>query len=231
MPRAVVVLSSGGLDSAVLIARMARRGLDVHPVFVKAGLIWERAELAALRRYLRGLPPGLARRVRPPAVLSLPLGDLYGRHWSTTGKGTPAWSATDDAVYLPGRNLLLLAKAGVLAAMRGVPRLAIGPLKGNPFPDASPAFFRAMQKALAEGLDFPLRIEAPLLSCDKEDLIRGSAGLPLGLTLSCSRPSGSRPCGRCAKCRERILALRAVAAVREDGPGAAPRRARVRARG
>jgi 7-cyano-7-deazaguanine synthase len=206
-PDGVVVLASGGLDSAVLVGRMARLGREVLPLFVRGGLVWEAAELVALRRFLRALPRDLAARIGPVKVVRLGLADLYGRHWSTTGKGIPAWGATDDSVYLPGRNVALLTIAAVHAAMAGVPRVAIGPLHGNPFPDASPRFFRAMQRALSEGLDFPVKILAPFLAMEKEEVIQLGDGLPLELTFSCSRPRGGNPCRRCAKCRERILAL------------------------
>jgi 7-cyano-7-deazaguanine synthase len=207
-PEGVVVLASGGLDSCVLVGHLARKGREVHPLFVRAGLVWERSELTALRRFLRALPPQLRARVAPVRVVPLGLPALYGRHWSTTGRGTPMWDATDDAVYLPGRNILLITVAAVHAAMIGVPRVALGPLKGNPFPDATPAFFRSLQRGLSRGLDFPVVIEAPFLSLDKEEVIRLGGGLPLELTFSCSRPRAGRPCRRCAKCRERILALR-----------------------
>jgi len=221
----VVVLASGGMDSCALIGHLAREGAEVFPLFVKAGLVWEAAELSCLRRYLAALPAALARRVRPLKVATLPMDDLYGDHWSTTGRGVPGWRAADNSVYLPGRNIMLLAKAAVYAALLGARRVALGALKGNSFPDASPEFFRTLQKSLSAGLDFPIKVEAPFLGLEKEEVIRQSAGLPLHLTFSCSNPSGRAPCGVCAKCRERVLAFRAAripepAALRAAGPGA-----------
>src|SRR5262245_23174802 len=105
------------------MGQMAREGREVFPLFVRAGLVWEREELAALRRFRRALPAALRARVQPVKVVSLRLRDLYGRHWSTTGEGTPMWRASDDSVYLPGRNILLLTQAAVHAAMLGVPRV------------------------------------------------------------------------------------------------------------
>lgn len=59
--------------------------------------------------------------------------DVYGDHWSMTGDA-PGWDAPDAAVEIRGRNLVLLAKTLVLAALRGWPTIALGPLAGNPFP-------------------------------------------------------------------------------------------------
>jgi 7-cyano-7-deazaguanine synthase len=216
-PDAVVVLASGGLDSCALIGHYARAGGEVHPLFVRSGLIWEEAERAYLRRFLRALPAPMATRVRPLKVVRVAMRDLYGNHWSTTGRGVPGWRAADNSVYLPGRNVVLLALAAIHAALIGAPRVATGPLAGNPFPDASPEFFAAMRRAVSAGLDYPLRIEAPFLRRTKEQIIREAADLPLHLSFSCSRPRPSRgralapPCGACAKCRERILALRDAA--------------------
>src|SRR5690606_23527361 len=85
------------------------------------------------------------------------------------------------------------------------PRLVLGPLAGNPFPDATPAFFDAMARALSLGLDHRLSIVAPFRSMHKADVIKLGVelGVPLALTMSCNAPIGMRPCGRCNKCRER----------------------------
>jgi len=227
-PRAVVVLASGGLDSCALVAHYASRGREVFPLFVRCGLRWEAAELAALRRWLRALPAGVSGRVRPLTALAMPARDLYGRHWSIGGAGVPGWRAADNAVYLPGRNILLLGKAAVFAAMRGIPRVALAPLAGNTFPDASVDFFRRFARALSSGLDFPIRIETPFLRLEKHVLIARHRDLPLHFTLSCSAPRGGRHCGRCAKCRERALAFRRAGI--DDAAMQLPRRSRTRRR-
>ena len=102
-------------------------------------------------------------------------------------------------------RVLLLSKAGVFCALRGIHRLAIGPLSGNPFPDATPAFFASMARTLTLGLAHEVAIETPLTSMHKEDVIQLGAelGVRFELTLSCMKPSGGRHCGLCSKCRER----------------------------
>ena len=108
-------------------------------------------------------------------------------------------------MYLVGRNIALLAKAGIYCGVAGIGRIAMGQLRGNPFPDATPAFFAAMSRALSLGLDHPLGITFPFLSKTKADIIRLGASLqvPFELTVSCMNPADSGPCGACNKCRER----------------------------
>jgi 7-cyano-7-deazaguanine synthase len=199
------VLVSGGLDSAVLLAQQLQGGGRVWPVYVRCGLVWEPAELHWLRRLLRALR---SPRILPLSVLPVPVRDLYRSHWSLTGRGAPGARSADASVYLPGRNLLLLGAAGIAAAERGITRLAVGTLRGNPFSDASPAFFRAMAGVLRSALDRPMTICAPLRRVTKPQLIRAWSHLPLELTFSCLQPSGFRPCGRCNKCAERRRAFR-----------------------
>ncbi len=207
----VGVLCSGGLDSAVLLVEMARAGGRAVPLFVRAGHVWESAERAALDRFLAAVAEP---RVAPVRDLLLPMRDVYGGDWSMTGEGTPGWDAPDEAVKLGGRNLILLAKALVLAAMEGWPVVAIGSLAGNPFPDATPGFVSKMAAAASDGLGCTLTITLPFRDLHKADVIRRGAGLPLELTLSCARPAlDGRHCGACNKCRERAEAFAAAGVV------------------
>lgn len=200
------VLCSGGLDSVVLLAHEAASA-RVVPLYVSVGLAWEPAERRALERLLRN--PAFA-SVDSIVALELPMGDVYSAsHWAVRGE-PPAYDTLDEDVYIPGRNITLLAKAAVYCAPRGIQRIAIGPLAGNPFPDATPEFFEGMARVLASGLSAPLRIDAPFLNLQKSAVIRRGIdlGVPLELTLSCMNPQGDAHCGRCSKCRERQHAFR-----------------------
>ena len=206
-----IVLISGGLDSAVLLAHEARHG-RVQPVYVKVGLAWEAAELRMLARLLAS---PLFAEALPLMTLEFGMRDVYPpTHWAVRGT-PPAYDTPDEDVYLAGRNVVLLSKAGVVAASRGFHRIALGPLAGNPFPDATPEFFDAMARALSTGLDHQIEIAAPFASLHKDDVIRlgGSLGVPLELTLSCMNPNDDpvpRHCGHCSKCRERRDAFAAA---------------------
>jgi 7-cyano-7-deazaguanine synthase len=140
-------------------------------------------------------------------VLDLTTKDLYQNHWSFTGKNVPGANSKDEKVYLPGKNLLLISKAAVFCALKKIPNLALGPLQSNPFPDARPEFFKAMEKALGKGLGFSIKIHVPFLKCSKTQVMSLGRDLPLHLTFSCLAPKKTAHCGRCNKCAERKKAF------------------------
>ena len=112
----------------------------MYPIYVRSDLAWEAVELEHLHQYLRRVRL-LYANVAELIVLHEPAADLYGPHWSTTGRGVPDDTSPDEAVYLPGRNVLLSAKALLWCHLHGVESLALGVLASNPFPDASTEFF------------------------------------------------------------------------------------------
>ena len=206
------MLLSGGLDSAVLAAQEARTYV-VHPVYVAAGLAWEEGEQSMIRSLL-GRPPLAdgANRVLPLTRLEFSMRDVYpASHWARRGT-PPDYDTPDEDVYLHGRNVALLSKAAVYAATRKISRLVVAPLAGNPFPDATPEFFSALNTALSLGLAAPIEISAPFAHLHKEDVVKIGAtlGVPFELTLSCMNPSGTTHCGLCSKCRERRDAFQAA---------------------
>ena len=205
--RRVAVLASGGLDSSVLIADLAGRGLRVYPIYVRAGLRWEGDELRVLRRFVRTLKrPAVA----PVAVLRLAMDDLAGNHWSVTGRGVPGYRASTASNYILGRNLCLLSKAAVFCAYKRIGVLAMATLRGNPFPDARPEFFRAFARAVKLGVGLRLRILTPYAGMSKAEVIARGRGFPLRPTVSCIRPRGLSHCGACTKCAERAKAFSAA---------------------
>ena len=200
---ATAVLTSGGLDSAVLLAETAAGGV-AYPVYVEAGMVWEAAEKASLERFIAaaGSP-----NIRPVTYLSVPVAPLLGGHWSVTGQGIPDYDAPDEKMYIPGRNILLIGLTAVWCSTHDVNRVVIGSLGSNPFPDATPGFFSAFADALSAGLDHRIVVEAPFSGLHKEDLIRRYRHLPIHVTLTCADPDGDVHCGACNKCYERQSAF------------------------
>lgn len=200
----VALLFSGGLDSAILLGELVRQGECVLPLFIRCGLAWEEQELAACRQFIEALASPL---VAPLKELEVPVADLYDRHWSLTGQDVPGEETPDEAVYLPGRNALLVVKAAVWCALHGVRLIALAPLMHNPFPDATDEFFADLQSALRRGLNALLTIVRPFGRLTKKEVLELGRDLPLELTFSCIQPVDGRHCGRCNKCAERRRAF------------------------
>jgi 7-cyano-7-deazaguanine synthase len=201
------LLISGGLDSAILLGELLRNRTVVHPLYLRQGLSWEGVEQSYLVRFLEAVrSPAL----RPLQILEMPAADLYGDHWSITGRGVPDADTPDEAVFLPGRNVLLLAKALLWCHLQGVPAIALALLESNPFPDATPEFFRAYQEAVNQAVGGNVRIDRPYAGLSKEEVLRRGRDLPLALTFSCIRPIDDKHCGTCNKCAERRWAFRAA---------------------
>lgn len=199
------VLVSGGIESAALVVHLLRRGKAVYPVYVRSGYRWEKAELYWLRRFLAAIA---ARRLKPLACLHVPAREFSRPgHWGFTGRAVPGAGSSDKAVYLPGRNLMLLCSAAVFCARKDIDAVALGTLSGNPFLDASPAFFSSLERALTNGFGRPFRVTAPFHRMTKNQVIRRSGNLPWRLTFSCLAPVERRPCQNCNKCEERRKVL------------------------
>ena len=213
----IAVLISGGLDSSILVHNLLKKRWTVQPIYIQQGHVWERAELAWLKQFLKAIG---SPQLKPLVLLSLPTQDLYQTHWSVTGEKTPGAQSHDKKVYLPGKNILLTAKASVFCALKKIPVLALAPLKTNPFPDASPSFFNSMGKICSKGLNYKLKIDTPFLKLSKKEVMKRGRALPLHLTFSCLNPHpplslrerdrvrGYIHCGRCNKCTERKRAFR-----------------------
>ena len=199
------VLASGGLDSSILMGHLLREGRRVQPFYIRTGLLWQAEELPALARFLAAVATNeLAKLV----VLELPLADLYDGHWSLTGRDIPGADSPDEAVYLPGRNALLIVKAAVWCQLHSVGELAMAPLGSSPFDDASAAFVRDFEAAINRGVSRRVRLSRPFGEMNKLQVMVLGREMPLELTFSCISPTSGLHCGRCNKCAERKAAFR-----------------------
>jgi len=212
-PGSVAVLTSGGVESAVLVGILPNYFRSVHPIYVRFGLIWEKIEQQFLANYLEAIKQP---EIKALKVLDLPVGNIYKNHWSISGNDTPDANSKDEAVYLPGRNILFLAQTTVWCSSNQIPFIALGSLSTNPFPDASIEFFEQMENVLSAGLNFAITILRPFSKMHKEEVIQLGKDLPLHLTFSCIRPlitrgENTKPsavhCGVCNKCAERQQAF------------------------
>ena len=201
------LLLSGGIDSAVLLDQLLVDGWQVVPFYVRTGCVWQLCELKSVRQFLARLErPGL----REPVVLNMPLDDLYRDHWSMSGVEVPDETSADAAVFLPGRNPLMLLKPAIWCAMNGIKHLALATLANNPFPDAMPEFFARFEAMLHTAMHVQVQISRPFEHFKKKRVLEMGHGLPLELTFSCLNPVEGLHCGRCNKCAERHRAFREI---------------------
>ena len=92
------LLLSGGLDSCVLLGHLLDQQRRVQPFYVRSQLIWQREELAAVERFL---PAVACPELQDLVILDLPLEDLYGDHWSVTGREVPTQPAPTTQFTCP----------------------------------------------------------------------------------------------------------------------------------
>ncbi len=196
----LAVLASGGLDSAILLAESSQHFPQVWPLYIRCGLSWEKVEISYLKRFISSLT---CASMRPATILELPVGDLYENHWSITGQNVPDADSADEAVFLPGRNVLLLSKAILWCHLNHIPTLALAPLLSNPFPDASPEFFRDFAEVVNRSVGGRVQVVCPFATLSKREVLHRGARWPLHLTFSCIQPIDADHCGVCNKCAER----------------------------
>lgn len=195
------ILVSGGLDSAILLADVVHQQCPrVWPIFVQCGLYWEKTELEYLKRFINAIKaPNLAELI----ILDVPVGDLYKDHWSLTGINVPDVKSPDEAVFLPGRNVLLTAKALLWCNLNHVKSLSLAVLESNPFPDATDSFFLTMEKAINESVSGNVKLLRPYAGMHKTNVLKIGRNAPLEHTFSCIYPINGMHCGKCNKCAER----------------------------
>ncbi len=204
-----IALLSGGVDSAVMTGRALDQGDTIWPLYVRQGFLWEEEEIATSRQFLNSFNGESQAKPQPLTVVTLGAPAGFEARWAMDRRELPpSLAEPDETVYLPGRNMALLTQAAMLAYAWGVERIMLGILMNNPFPDATPAFFRSFERTVFEAMRWPIRVETPLAQWNKTDVIRVGSHFALEHTTSCARPGPGTHCGRCNKCYERWRAFR-----------------------
>ena len=195
----IAVLTSGGLDSSILLADLARTN-KTHPIYIRSGLRWENEEIDSLHNFIDDINNPFISKI---VTLSIDGPSLYGqKHWSLEGE-VPQYDAPDEQVYLPGRNIILIGLAAIWCSSRNISSIFLGSLKDNPFPDATGQFINDYSEILKCGLNKNISIHAPYRGKNKIELIQDFKYLPLNKTMTCMQPVGMIHCNACNKCKER----------------------------
>lgn len=204
----MVVLLSGGIDSAVTLAWSIREGYEPYALTVYYGQR-HRQEVQAARRVARAGGVKHHRLVRWGSVASLLRSALTQDLPIPKGE----WRSTRETIpptYVPARNALLLSLASGWAESLGAEGVAIGvnAVDFAGYPDCRPQFLDAFQQMLSVGTKRgvegdPVNIFAPLIHLSKGEIIRlgHQWGVNFALTLSCYDPSPEGyACGECDSC-------------------------------
>lgn len=205
--RNAVVLLSGGLDSATVVADVTRQGYAVHALSVAYGQRHS-AELAAAEAIAQHF------QVAAHQVLTVDVGRFGGSALTDQRIDVPEIAGVGIPVtYVPARNTLFLSLALGWAEVLDAEAIFIGvnAVDYSGYPDCRPAFIDAFSALAAVATKAGIegggpRIEAPLLTLSKADIIRRGTelGVPWALTVSCYQAdSQGRACGRCDSCRLR----------------------------
>ena len=207
LSKPVVVLLSGGLDSATVLAMARAAGYECHALSIDYGQR-HGAELAAAARVAAAVGAASHRTV------SVNLGAIGGSALTDASIAVPsAPSAGIPATYVPARNTVFLAIALGYAEVLDAAAIFVGvnAVDYSGYPDCRPAFVDAFQAlarvATKSGVEgHAPRIEAPLLHLSKAAIVRRGAalGVDFGLTVSCyNADPGGRACRQCDACRLR----------------------------
>ncbi|HKT31388.1 MAG TPA: 7-cyano-7-deazaguanine synthase QueC [Gammaproteobacteria bacterium] len=211
-PKSAVVLLSGGLDSATVLAIARSEAYACHALSIAYGQKHS-VELGAARRVARAL--GAVEH----KTLALDLSAIGGSALTDPRIEVPERpTAGIPATYVPARNTVFLAVALGWAEVLGARDIFIGvnAVDYSGYPDCRPEFIAEFgrlanlaTRAGVEGRVF--NIHAPLMKLSKAEIIRrGSAlGVDYALTISCYQADAAgRACGRCDSCRLRLAGFR-----------------------
>jgi 7-cyano-7-deazaguanine synthase len=212
-PRAVVLLS-GGLDSATVLAMARARGYRCHALSVHYGQRHQ-SELQAARRVAAALG------VVEHRVMGVDLAGIGGSALTDLNVAVPETPTSGIPVtYVPARNTLMLSLALAWAEVLAARDIFIGinAVDYSGYPDCRPEFLAAFQRlaelATRAGVEgHALRVNAPLQSWSKQRIIEeGRAlGVDYSLTVSCYQADAEgRACGRCDSCRLRRAGFEAA---------------------
>jgi 7-cyano-7-deazaguanine synthase len=207
MTSRAVILLSGGLDSATVLAMARASGLECHALSVSYGQR-HRVELDAAGRVAH------AQGIRDHRIMHVDLGRIGGSALTDKSIEVPTRAAAGIPVtYVPARNTIMLSLAMAWAEVLDAREIHVGvnAVDYSGYPDCRPEFVSAFQnlaniatKAGVEGRGPAIR--APLMAMSKAEIIKVGQGLGVdySLTISCYQAdSRGLACGACDSCRLR----------------------------
>ena len=212
-----VILVSGGLDSATVLAIAKQQGYQCYALSFDYGQR-HRIELQ------RSKDVAEAQGVVDHKIVTINLGDFGGSALTDDSIDVPTKQETGIPVtYVPARNTVFLSMALGWAEVLEANTIFIGAnaVDYSGYPDCRPEFINAFEKlanlATKTGVeDHSFKVKAPLIDMTKAEIIQTglSLGVDYGITISCYNPGvGNTPCGECDSCRIRQAGFAAAGAI------------------
>jgi 7-cyano-7-deazaguanine synthase len=193
-------LVSGGVDSSVLSAIAKRNKINTFPLFVDYGQICVETEWKACKR--------IHRQNAFPAPVRM---DISGFGRAIPSGLTSRKLRINEDAFLPCRNLLFVVVGAAYAYSKGASAVLTGLIAEDEaiFPDQTRSFVERAEAAIQTALGIQLRVEAPLLSLSKTEVLALAQRFKITGTYSCHAGS-QKPCGVCVSCREKQRAMQSV---------------------
>jgi 7-cyano-7-deazaguanine synthase len=212
--RHAIVLLSGGLDSATVLAMARAQGYECYALSIEYGQRHQ-AELDAAARVAAALGAAEHR------VMHVDLAGIGGSALTDKRIAVPeSPSAGIPVTYVPARNTLMLSLALGWAEVLGATDIFVGvnAVDYSGYPDCRPEFIRVFEqlarlatKAGVEGAEF--KIHAPLIDMSKADIVKAGSelGIDYAMTVSCYQADAQgRACAKCDSCRLRAAGFAAA---------------------
>ncbi|HCY85407.1 MAG TPA: 7-cyano-7-deazaguanine synthase QueC [Desulfobacteraceae bacterium] len=206
----VLIVLSGGMDSAVLLCHLLDKGHKVRAISFDYGSRHNPKELACAADFCREL--GVDHR-----IVELPfINRLFSSSLLKSGEAVPDGSYKEEnmkSTVVPFRNGIMLSIAAGYAESKGAQAVCLASHSGDHFiyPDCRPEFNAAFARAVNLGTDGQVDVRFPFAEMDKRDIaeLGRSLGLDFTKTWTCYK-GGDIHCGTCGACDERKYALNHV---------------------
>lgn len=191
----VVCLSSGGLDSSVLMLMLQKMKYEIFPLHIDYGQNASIMEQKSLHKVCKFL------KLKPKVLNISDVGTI------STGITSQSQLTTENPIF-PARNLMLLSIATAYALSKSILTISIGSTSNALFPDQRKSFMKKAELLLNSATGNHVKILTPLIDLNKREVVSLAKkhNFPLTMTYSC-HVGKTKQCGICLNCKERTIAI------------------------
>lgn len=190
----IVSLTSGGIDSSVLLFMLQKEKHEVLPLFINYGHKSSKMELNSFHKICKFLD------------LEGEVIDIEGINKIKSGLTTKE-IPENEYPFFPARNLLLFTIGSAYAFNRSARLVSMGFLKNPEFPDQTNDFITSAERTIELATGITIKLFTPFIKLDKREVVQLAKKyrFPLELTYSCYGGKQT-PCGKCKACLNRETA-------------------------